>query len=84
MERFGSKWLAEHPMDNRFNPVELTWKSRAWVVIRNDGRGRGVDVMRWDVLNGIAKFNSLREMVVRATGFEPVATSLERPRSSSL
>ena len=54
-ERFGSKWLAERPMDNRFNPVELVPKGRAYV-IRQDERGRGVDIMRWDVLNGLAKW----------------------------
>lgn len=55
VERFGAKWLADRPMDNRFNPNELTPRNRAWV-IREDNRGRGVDVMRWDVLNGLAKF----------------------------
>jgi len=53
-ERFGAKWLAERPMDNRFNPQELYPFGRAWV-IREDGRGRGVDVMAWDVLCGMAK-----------------------------
>ena len=53
-ERFGSKWLADRPMDNRFNPVELVPFGRAYVV-RDDDRGRGVDVMAWDVLGGLAK-----------------------------
>ncbi len=42
-------------MDNRFNPVELYPKARAWVV-REDERGRGTDVMVWDVLGGMAKW----------------------------
>jgi putative SOS response-associated peptidase YedK len=52
---FGADWLTDRPMDNRFNPVELTPRGRAWVV-RQDERGRGVDVMSWDVLGGQAKF----------------------------
>ena len=54
VERFGAKWLADRPMDNRFNPQELVPFGRAWVIRRND-RGRGVDVMSWDVLGGMAK-----------------------------
>lgn len=54
-ERFGAKWLAPRPMDNRFNPVELAPRARAWVV-REDARGRGVDVMAWDVLGGAGKY----------------------------
>jgi putative SOS response-associated peptidase YedK len=38
-------------MDNRFNPIELMPRSRAYVVRRND-RGVGLDVMTWDVLGG--------------------------------
>jgi len=53
-ERFGAKWLADRPMDNRFNPQELVPFGRAWVIRHND-RGRGVDVMSWDVLGGLAK-----------------------------
>ena len=41
-------------MDNRVNPQELVLFGRAWVVRQND-RGRGVDVMAWDVLGGLAK-----------------------------
>jgi len=55
VERFGATWLADRPMDNRFNPRELTPRSRAWIV-RQDHRGRGVDVMSWDVLAGGAKW----------------------------
>ncbi|WBO23911.1 SOS response-associated peptidase family protein [Sphingomonas abietis] len=53
-ERFGAKWLADRPMDNRFHPQELVPFGRAYVV-REDDRGRGVDVMAWDVLGGQAK-----------------------------
>jgi putative SOS response-associated peptidase YedK len=52
-ERFGAKWMAERPMDNRFNPQELYPNARSWAVRAND-RGRGVDVMTWDVLGGAA------------------------------
>lgn len=55
MERFGASWKADHPTDNRFNWVELTPRSRAYV-IREDERGRGVDLMSWDVLGGQAKW----------------------------
>lgn len=55
IERFGGKWLADRPMDNRFNPQELSPLSRAYVV-REDARGRGVDIQQWDVLGGQAKF----------------------------
>lgn len=48
---FGADWLAERPMDNRFNPQELVPRGRAWV-IRLDDRGLGIDVMGWDVLGG--------------------------------
>lgn len=54
-ERFGPKWLEPRPLDNRFNPVELAPRSRAWV-IREDERGRGIDVMSWDVLGKQAGF----------------------------
>jgi putative SOS response-associated peptidase YedK len=53
-ERFGANWMADRPIDNRFNPRELVPFGRAWVVREND-RGRGVDVMSWDVLGGQAK-----------------------------
>jgi putative SOS response-associated peptidase YedK len=53
--RFGADWLADRPMDNRFNPAELVPRGRAYVVRKQDGR-RGVDVMGWDVLGGQGKF----------------------------
>ena len=48
-------WLNPKPMDNRFNPVELRPKGRAYV-IREEGGRRGLDVMGWDVLGGQAKW----------------------------
>ncbi len=53
-ERFGSEWLADKPMDNRFDPKELRPFGRAYVV-RNEADRRGLDVMEWDVLAGQAK-----------------------------
>ncbi len=50
---YGADWAEPRPMDNRFNPRELTPRSRAFV-IRQDARVRGVDVMSWDVLGGQA------------------------------
>ena len=52
---FGANWLAERPMDNRFNPQELVPRGRAYVV-RRDDRGLGIDIMGWDVLGGHAKW----------------------------
>ena len=52
-ERFGGGWLVAKPRDNRFNPVELYPKTRAYVVRDDDGE-RGLDVMTWDVLHGAA------------------------------
>jgi putative SOS response-associated peptidase YedK len=51
--RFGASagWLTPKPMDNRFNPVELVPRSRAYVV-REEGGRRGLDTMAWDVLGG--------------------------------
>ena len=51
IERFGAGWLTDKPMDNRFNPVELRPKGRAYVIREQDGK-RGIDVMGWDVLGG--------------------------------
>jgi putative SOS response-associated peptidase YedK len=53
-EHFGAKWIADSPMDDRFRPQELVPFGRAYV-IREDERGRGVDVMEWDLLGGQAK-----------------------------
>ena len=51
IERFGAGWLLDKPMDNRFNPVELRPKGRAYVIREQKGK-RGLDVMGWDVLGG--------------------------------
>ena len=48
---FATVWGIDRPVDNRFNPRELTPRSRAYVVREND-RGRGLDIMSWDVLGG--------------------------------
>lgn len=53
--RFGANWITPRPMDNRFNPIELTPRTRAYVV-RDSEQGRGVDIMSWDVLGGAGKF----------------------------
>lgn len=54
-ENFGAMWMADRPVDNRFNPVEMVPRGRNWIV-RQDERGMGIDVMSWDVLAGQAKF----------------------------
>ena len=48
---FGTVFGVDRPMDNRFNPVELMPRSRAYVV-HETNRGRCLDVMSWDVLGG--------------------------------
>ncbi|MFS0738195.1 SOS response-associated peptidase family protein [Sphingomonas sp. 1P06PA] len=48
-KEFGGNWLTDRPMDNRFNPVELVPRGRAYVIREEDGR-RGLDVMSWDLL----------------------------------
>ncbi|KQS02184.1 hypothetical protein ASG11_15500 [Sphingomonas sp. Leaf357] len=53
IERFGAGWIAEKPRDNRFDPVELRPKGRAYVIRQQDG-AHGLDVMAWDVLGGAA------------------------------
>ena len=52
---FSALWASEKPLDNRFNPVELTPRSRAYVIREEAGR-RLLDVMSWDVLGGGAKW----------------------------
>ena len=53
IERFGGGWLTERPRDNRFAPIELFPRSRAYVIRESDGE-RGLDVMQWDVTAGHA------------------------------
>jgi putative SOS response-associated peptidase YedK len=50
-----AKLFSERPRDNRFDPVELRPKSRAYVIREQDGE-RAWDVMAWDVLGGQAKW----------------------------
>lgn len=52
---FDALWATEKPRDNRFNPVELVPRSRAYVV-REEAGQRLLDVMSWDVLGGAAKW----------------------------
>ncbi|MEG3089483.1 SOS response-associated peptidase [Sphingomonas sp. PB4P5] len=53
IEHFKAGWITGKPMDNRFNPVELRPKARAYVIRQHEGR-RGLDAMAWDVLGGAA------------------------------
>ena len=50
---FGIDFGVDRPMDNRFNPVELMPRGRAYVIREQDGR-RARDIMAWDVLGGAA------------------------------
>lgn len=65
-EYFGATWLAPRPMDNRFNPVELAPRNRAWVVRRDEHGAIGIDVMAWDVLGDQAKWpmTNVRNLVL--------------------
>ena len=79
-ERFGATWLTARPMDNRFRPEELVPRGRAWIV-RQDDRGRGVDVMSWDVLGGQARFPMTN---VRRLGLPQWRRLAERPENRCL
>jgi len=74
-ERFGGEWLADNPMDNRFDPKELRPFGRAYVV-RNEDGGLGLDVMEWDVLSLQRPYLANR-MTVRGPVF-PTRTSTSR------
>ena len=50
---FATLWGVDRPVDNRFNPRELIPRSRAYVVRENE-RGRGLDIMSWGVPGGAA------------------------------
>ena len=52
---FRALWASERPRDNRFNPVELAPRSRAYV-IREEAGQRLLDVMSWDALGGASKW----------------------------
>lgn len=84
-EEFGAKWLADKPMDNRFNPHELVPArgdgiGRAWVLRQND-RGLGADVMAWDVLGGQAKWPMTN---VRQLGLPQWKRLAEKPENRCL
>jgi putative SOS response-associated peptidase YedK len=79
-ERFGAGWLTQKPRDNRFNPVELRPKERAYVIREQDGR-RGIDVMGWDVLGGGAKWPMTN---VRNLALPQWARLAERPENRCL
>ena len=78
--QFRGSWITDRPMDNRFNPVEIVPKGRAWV-IRQDERGRGVDVMAWDVLDGMAKWPMTN---VRQLGLPQWKRLAEKPHNRCL
>ena len=77
---FGDGWLTERPRDNRFDPVELRPKSRAYVV-REEGSRRGLDVMTWDVLGGQAAWPMTN---VRNLGLKQWVRLAERPENRCL
>ncbi|MDE0878825.1 MAG: SOS response-associated peptidase family protein [Sphingomonas bacterium] len=79
-ERFNAGWLADKPRDNRFNPVELRPKARAYVIREEDGK-RGLDVMGWDVLGGGAAWPMTN---VRNLGLPQWKRLAERPENRCL
>lgn len=78
--RFGGDWIVDKPMDNRFNPVELRPKGRAYVVREQDG-ARGLDVMEWDVLGGGAAWPMTN---VRNLGLPQWRRLAEKPENRCL
>jgi putative SOS response-associated peptidase YedK len=50
IERFGSSWFTPRPMDNRFNPAELTPRSRAWVLRYPMNNVRNLKLPQWQRL----------------------------------
>ncbi len=82
-KKFGAKRITPRPMHNRFNPVELSPRSRGYVVREEKGE-RGIDVMSWDVLGGPAKWPMTN---VRQLGLPPCSLaqkSLTVPASSGV
>ena len=77
---FATVWGADRPVDNRFNPRELTPRSRAYVVREND-RGRGLDIMSWDVLGGGAAWPMTN---VRNLGLPQWRRLAEKPENRCL
>lgn len=78
--RYGAGWLADKPMDNRFNPAELTPMGRAYIIREND-RGRGLDIMSWDVLGGGASWPMTN---VRNLGLPQWRRLAEKPENRCL
>ena len=77
---FATLWGIDRSMDNRFNPAELTPRSRAYIVREND-RGRGLDVMSWDVLGGAAAWPMTN---VRNLGLPQWRRLAEKPENRCL
>lgn len=73
-------WGVDRPMDNRFNPVELMPRGRAYVVREQDGR-RGLDIMSWDVLGGGASWPMTN---VRNLGLPQWRRLAEKPENRCL
>ena len=80
LTHFGADWLTEQPRDNRFNPVELRPKGRAYVV-REEGGKRGLDVMAWDVLGGKAPWPMTNVRLLHLPQWRRLA---ERPENRCL
>jgi putative SOS response-associated peptidase YedK len=74
------EWMAPRPADNRFDWRELTPRSRAYVV-RRDDRGLGLDLMSWDVLGGQAAWPMTN---VRQLGLPQWRRLAERPENRCL
>jgi putative SOS response-associated peptidase YedK len=53
-ERFDAKWFTDASLDGRGQPWELAPFGPAYAV-RDDGRGRGVELMNWDLPGGRTK-----------------------------
>lgn len=70
-EEFGGKWLANVPLE-RSNPTEMVPTKQSWIM-RQDERGKGLDIMAWDVLAGAAKYpmTNVRDLVGR---WKPLAS----------
>ena len=77
---FATVWKVDRHVDNRFNPRELTPRSRAYVVRESD-RGRGLDIMSWDVLGGTAAWPMTN---VRNLGLPQWRRLAEKPENRCL
>ena len=77
---FKALWASERPRDNRFNPVELAPRSRAYVV-REEAGERLLDIMSWDILGGAGKWPMTN---VRQLGLPQWRRLAERPENRCL